>query len=233
MRLTIYIPTFQRLELAACLESILPQLTDDCRLIVSDNDPEQSARQYCQDARILYSHNYLNVGADGNCLRSLACTDDEYLWVFGDDDIMLPNAINATLAMMQGQDRIVHVGEQHGEVPFGFDGTTADWMDSVQDKSMVVASTLCSMNVWRTAILDAAQGIRGLDTRNVMCWAGINAHTTTVANQPYVRVGRGHPFPFPYFTRSMNMYLAALRLRVGNQIPFTMQDANNWNYTNA
>jgi glycosyltransferase involved in cell wall biosynthesis len=233
MRLTIYIPTFQRPELAACLESILPQLTDDCRLIVSDNDPEQSARQYCQDARILYSHNYLNVGADGNCLRSLACTDDEYLWVFGDDDIMLPNAINATLAMMNGQDRIIHVGERHGEVCFGFEGTTADWMDSLTDKSMVVASTLCSVNVWRREALNAMHGIRGLDTRNVMCWAGLDAGTVTVANQPYIRVGCQHPFQFAHFERSMDHYLIALRLHNGSRTPFTIQSAKTWNYTNV
>lgn len=233
MKLTIYIPTYQRPELSACLESILPQLTPDCRLLVSDNDPEQSARPLCQDARILYSHNFLNVGADGNCLRSLNYTYDDYLWVFGDDDIMLPGAIKATLNMMNGQDRIIHVGERHGEVNFGFDGLIADWMDGLQDKSMVVASTLCTMNVWRTAILDAAKGVRGLDTRNVMCWAGIEAKNVTVANQPYVRVGREHPYPFPYFTRSMDEYIIAMRIRCGNKQPFTMRDANRWNYTNA
>lgn len=233
MRLTIYIPTFQRPELAACLESILPQLTPECRLLVSDNDPEQSARQHCQDARILYSHNYLNVGADGNCLRSLNYTHDEYLWVFGDDDIMLPDAIETTLGMLNGQDRIIHVGERHGEVNFGFDGYISDWMDGLQDKSMVVASTLCTMNVWRTSILDAAMGVRGLDTRNVMCWAGIQAQTVAVAQQPYVRVGREHPYPFPYFQRSMDEYIVALRIRNGGKQPFTIRDANRWNYTNA
>ncbi|MFZ9885471.1 MAG: glycosyltransferase family 2 protein [Ilumatobacteraceae bacterium] len=233
MRLTIYIPTFQRGELVNCLESILPQLNDQARLIVSDNDPEQSARKYCQDARILYSHNFLNVGADGNCLRSLNFTNDDYLWVFGDDDIMLPGAIEATLNMMNGQDRIIHLGERHGEVTAGFNGTTADWMAALEDKSMVVASTLCSMNVWRREALDAANGIRGLDTRNVMCWAGLDAMTVTVADTPHVHVGRNHPYPFPDFIRSMDLYLVALRSRHGNKTPFTMRDANRWNYANA
>jgi len=233
MQLTIYIPTYQRPELSACLESVLPQLTDSCRLIVSDNDPECSARVLCQDARILYSYNHLNVGADGNCLRAITATSDDYVWVFGDDDIMLPGAVAATLGMLNGQDRIIHVGERHGEVPFGFNGTTREWVDGLVDKSMVIASTLCTMNVWRTKALDAMLGVKGLDTRNVLCWAGLHAATVTVATEPFVRVGREHAFPFPGFHRTMDNYLLGLRSYHGCGSRFTMRDANRWNYTNV
>jgi len=233
MRLTVYVPTFQRPELRACLDSILPQLTEDCNLVVSDNDPDKSARPYCQDHRIVYSSNHINVGADGNCLRGITAAAGEYLWVFGDDDIMLPGAIEATLGMLRGQDRIIHVGDRHGETSFGFDGTTAEWIDSLQDKSMVVASTLCSLNVWRVAALSAHDGIRGLDTRNVLCWAGLGTATVTVADRPFVRVGRGHPYPFPEFGVSMDRYLLAYRNRCGCRSRFTMRNANNWNYTNV
>jgi hypothetical protein len=106
-------------------------------------------------------------------------------------------------------------------------------MDALKDKSMVVASTLCSMNVWRREALDAANGIRGLDTRNVMCWAGLDAMTVTVADTPYVNVGRNHPYPFPDFIRSMDLYLVAMRSRHRNKTLFTMRDANRWNYANA
>jgi len=233
MRLTVYVPTFQRPELRACLDSILPQLTADCNLVVSDNDPDKSARPLCQDHRIVYSSNHINVGADGNCLRGITAAAGEYLWVFGDDDIMLPGAVEATLTMLRGQDRIVHVGDRHGETSFGFDGTTADWIDGLGDKSMVVASTLCSMNVWRVAALSAHDGIRGLDTRNVLCWAGLGTATVTVADRPFVQVGRSHPFPFPEFGVSMDRYLLAYRNRCGCRSRFTMRDANNWNYTNV
>jgi glycosyltransferase involved in cell wall biosynthesis len=233
MRLTIYIPTFQRPELRTCLDSILPQLTDDCRLIVSDNDPQQSARPLCQDHRILYIYNHLNVGADANCLRGITSASTEYVWVLGDDDIVLPGAIEATLDMLQGQDRIIHVGERHGEVTFGFDGTTAQWMDSLTDKSMIVASTLCSVNVWRVQALSLYDGIRGLDTRNVLCWAGMHTKTVRVANQPYVAVGCNHPFPFPEFGNSMDRYLLGYRNSAGTSSRFTMREANHWNYTSA
>lgn len=233
MRLTIYIPTYQRPELRACLDSILPQLTDDCKLLVSDNDPAQSARPLCQNHRILYFSNHLNVGADGNCLRSITVSNSDYLWVFGDDDIMLPGAIEATLNMLNGQDRIVHVGEQHGEVTFGFNGTTAEWMDSLRDKSMIVASTLCTMNVWRLAALDPYYGIMGLDTRNVMCWAGVKTATVSVASKPYIKVGKEHLFPFDGFAKTMDRYLIAYRAAANHEPRFTLQDANNWNYVNV
>ena len=233
MRLTIYIPTFQRPELRTCLDSILPQLNESCRLIVSDNDPDGSARPLCQDHRIVYSRNWLNVGADGNCLRGITCCSTEYLWVFGDDDVMLPGAVEATLKLLRGQDRIIHVGDRHGEVNFGFDGTTAQWMDSLADKSMVVASTLCTMNVWRVAALDPYDGIRGLDSRNVVCWAGMKTKTVTVVDRPYVTVGRGHPFPFPNFHKSMEQYLLGYRSASGCESRFSIAEANHWNYVNA
>lgn len=233
MRLTIYVPTFKRPELRACLDSILPQLNESCRLIVSDNDPEASARPMCQDHRILYSRNYLNVGADANCLRGITSCSTEYLWVFGDDDIMLPGAIDATLQLLNGQDRIIHVGDRHGEVTFGFNGTTAQWLDSLGDKSMVVASTLCTMNVWRLAALDPYDGIRGLDSRNVMCWAGMKTQTVTVLDKPYVTVGRSHPFPFPYFEKSMERYLLGYRMASSCESKFSITKANHWNYVNV
>lgn len=232
MLLTIYVPTFQRPELSACLNSIIPQLTNQCELIVSDNDADCSARDLCKELQVSYLHNYLNVGADGNCLRGLVAGSGEYLWVFGDDDVMLPGAVDATLRMIKGQDRIIHVGAQHGEVPFGFDGLMVDWVDCLQDKGMVVASTLCTVNVWRRNILDPYLGIQGLDSRNVICCAGVGAATVTVAEKPYVVVGRDHLFSFPNPNDSMNQYLLDLHKSIGR----TFVNKTywwSWNYQNA
>ncbi len=234
MNLTIYIPTYRRHELTACLDSIIPQLNSRCELYVSDNDPEQSAYSVCQEyPHVNYMWNYLNIGADGNCLRGLVTGQGEYVWVFGDDDIMLPGAIEATFEMMDGCDRIIHVGDRHGEIPFGFSGHMSDLLDKLDDKSFIVASTLCSMNVWKRAIMDPSLGITALDTRNVLCWAGLEAANINVANKPYLQVGRDNQTFFPHFMQSINEYLINLNMEVQPEEGFTMTAANHWNYNNV
>jgi glycosyltransferase involved in cell wall biosynthesis len=234
MKLTIYIPTYRRHELAACLESIIPQLTADVELYVSDNDPEQSGYAICQEyPQVQYLWNYLNVGADANCLLGVLHGNADYVWVFGDDDIMLPGAVEATLDAINGQDRIIHVGERHGEAPFGFDGDIAVLLDKLDDKSFVVASTLCTMNVWRRDIMDLHAGVRSLDTRNVLAWAGLGAQSVTVMSQSYIRVGRENQTFFPHFEKSMYEYLSSLFYLARPEQEFALTSALHWNYNNV
>ena len=98
MKLTIYIPTFKRAELRDCLNSICPQLIDGVELIVSDNDPDGSAK-YVKDEypKARYERRYFNLGGDVNVLRGLLSGSGEYVWVVGDDDTLLPGAVKSVL----------------------------------------------------------------------------------------------------------------------------------------
>jgi glycosyltransferase involved in cell wall biosynthesis len=234
MILTIYIPTYRRHELRACLDSITPQMQDGVELYVSDNDPEQSAYSICQEyPQVKYLWNYLNIGADGNCLVGLTTGNGEYVWVFGDDDIMMPCAIKATLDAINDQDRIIHVGERHGEAPFGFNGDIAQMLDKLDDKSFMVASTLCSMNVWRRDAMDLLAGVRSMDTRNVLAWSGVGCQSVTVMDQPYIKVGRENQTFFPHFERAMTEYLETLFFLMGPEEQFSLTSALHWNYNNV
>lgn len=235
MMLTIYIPTYKRHELRACLESITPQLNYDVEVWVSDNDPERSAQVVCDDfPQVKYRSNHLNIGADGNCLRGMVTGRGDYVWVVGDDDLLLPGAVEATLGMCDGViDRIIHVGDKHGEAPFGFEGTMAQMMDRINDKSFIVASTLCTMNVWRRSVLDPYLGLTGLDTRNVLCWAGMYATNIVVPYKPFVQVGRDNLTFFPHFGKTMEKYLDVLQTYDLPEQAFGMAAANHWNYNNV
>jgi abequosyltransferase len=103
--LTIAIPTYNR---HSCLEDLLgvlaPQLMEEPRveLIVFDNASQdetqavvESFRQ--QGLKLTYFRNEKNIGADGNFIRCYEAARGEYVWIFGDDDIILPGGLHVVL----------------------------------------------------------------------------------------------------------------------------------------
>lgn len=235
MKLTIYVPTYKRASLYQCLESVVPQIGFDVELIVSDNDPEGSAEPIAkQFSHVQYVKQAMNLGADGNCIRGLTSGKGEYVWVFGDDDIMLPYAVERTLSIVRigDIDRIIHVGVRHGEVPFGYYGSFDELFVHMKDKSFLAASTLCSMNVWRRDAMDLRMGLTKLDTRNALSWAGLGCQSVKVLEVPTIIPGFTADFEqVEDWDKKMGAYIEELRLRfwyTGN-----MGDVGQWNYANA
>jgi hypothetical protein len=99
--LTIAIPTFNRNEiLKRLLEKLLPQLTSAVRIVVIDNASDVPVRSTISGlleeypgASIRLVRNLWNIGADANILRCFELCETEYLWVLGDDDEPLPDAV--------------------------------------------------------------------------------------------------------------------------------------------
>ena len=233
MRLTIYIPTYRRSELDACLASIVPQLVDGVELIVSDNDPEQFAKPIVERyPQAQYTHRYFNIEGDPNVLRGLAVGSGEYVWVFGDDDTMLPGTMESLLPMLDGVDRVIHWSANARETGAGFDGTMPDYIASLKDKSILVASTLITANVWRRAAMNLAIGLEKVDTKYPLFWAGLGCQTLKVMNQPTITVGHVHTNVFDFFDAVIDGYLKALTFRHSlSAIP--LRDALGWNFVNV
>ena len=96
MLLTIYIPTFKRLDIGPCLESIVPQIVDGVELIVSDNDPDGFAEPFARKfPQVQYSKRLKNIDGDPNVFRGVTQGTGKYVWVFGDDDTMFPGTVDA------------------------------------------------------------------------------------------------------------------------------------------
>ena len=99
--LTIAIPTYNRSGfLAQLLEILAPQLAGESRveLIISDNaspddTPEVVASFREKGLALIYRRNETNIGPDANFLQCFEQARGEYLWLFGDDDIILPGGI--------------------------------------------------------------------------------------------------------------------------------------------
>jgi glycosyltransferase involved in cell wall biosynthesis len=104
-RLTIAIPTYDRNALLAeHVALLLPQLTPDCRLVVFDNCSPTPAAETL--APVLAEHpggavevvrHRVNIGSAANLMRCLETCPSPWLWVLGDDDRPLPDAVGAAL----------------------------------------------------------------------------------------------------------------------------------------
>lgn len=116
--LSICIPTFNRAPfLAELLEALLPQLTPprppdqpDVELVISDNASTDAtaaviAGFVARGLPLRSSRNAENLGADENFLRCHALARGRYLWLLGDDDLPMPNAIPQLLSLLEQGER--------------------------------------------------------------------------------------------------------------------------------
>ena len=93
--------TFKRKEfLADTLKSILRQTVGDYEVVVSDNDPEQSAKEVVEgvrDLRFKYFPNETNLGMKKSFNKSLERSTGEYIVMIADDDPVYPDMLQTLL----------------------------------------------------------------------------------------------------------------------------------------
>ena len=116
--LTIAIPTYNRsIFLAELLANLEPQLAVEKRveLIVSNNastdqTAEVVASFQARGMAIRYLCNTQNVGPEQNFFSCFHAAVGEYVWIFGDDDLLTANALHQILSLLE-----------QGEAEGGFD----------------------------------------------------------------------------------------------------------------
>jgi abequosyltransferase len=110
--LTIAIPTYNRSRyLRELLQSLLEDLRGESRieLIVSDNASPDETPQLVEEFRnrglqLRYIRNETNIGADANFLQCFEQASGKYVWIFGDDDIIVPGGIEKALRLLAADD---------------------------------------------------------------------------------------------------------------------------------
>lgn len=234
MLLTIYVPTFNRPDIEPCLASIVPQLVDGVELVVSDNDPDGYAEQFVkQFPQVQYSKRLKNIDGDPNILRGITQGIGKYVWVFGDDDIMLPGTVEVLLPMLDGVDRVLNYTAKSGEVIPGFCGSIKDYMNSLHDKSVLTASTTITSSVWRRDAMDIGLGLAKMDTRYPLAWASLRMETIKVMLTPTLTIGSVYrDNVFSYFETVIDEYLQAWSAAVGAN-PIGLRQANRWNFVSV
>jgi len=107
--LTIAIPTYNRSrELSLLLTCLAPQLTDhpEVELFISDNcsqdDTQAVVRTFIdRGLTVRYVRQAENVGSDRNFVTCFECAHGTFFWMCGDDDVILPGALEKVLAHLK------------------------------------------------------------------------------------------------------------------------------------
>ena len=110
MKLSICIPTFNRAShLANCLKSIISCSLNaelNFQVCVSDNnstdDTENVVRTAKTEIDIKYHKNNSNIGHARNFLNVVAMADGDFIWLVGDDDLLMPYAIETLYKLIDG-----------------------------------------------------------------------------------------------------------------------------------
>lgn len=108
-RLTVAIPTFDRNEfLRKHVADLLPQLNSDVRLLILDNasqtpvdDTLQELLKEFSSADVRIIRHRVNIGSSANVMRCLELCESPWLWVLGDDDRPLSDAIATAFTAME------------------------------------------------------------------------------------------------------------------------------------
>ena len=123
--LTIAIPTYNRSGfLRQLLDSLVDQLIEQTQveLLISDNASQDDTAETVEIARRLgdrfaYVRNVDNIGSDGNFLQCYERATGKYVWIVGDDDLLLPGSVSTVLSYLSKDEfELVFVS------PIGFSG---------------------------------------------------------------------------------------------------------------
>lgn len=109
MKLSICIPTYNRARhLENCLHSVLTCLSDgasDFEVCVSDNgstdDTEEVIARIGNSLPIKYWRNATNLGIPRNFLNVVDMAEGEFVWLVGDDDLLVPDAIRRLVELIR------------------------------------------------------------------------------------------------------------------------------------
>lgn len=114
MKLSICIPTYNRATyLANCLQSIIVNKRSskvDFQICVSDNcstdETEDVVRHAQVSMPIKYHKNRKNLGIPRNFLNVVEMADGEFVWLIGDDDLLLPCTVEILCDLIGKQPNI-------------------------------------------------------------------------------------------------------------------------------
>lgn len=105
LKVTIAIPTYNRSQMIG--ESILSALNQDTEInyevLILDNASTDNTEEVVKkftDQKLRYIRNEANIGMMGNWNKAVKESQGDYLMILGDDDWLLPNFINETVAVL-------------------------------------------------------------------------------------------------------------------------------------
>lgn len=114
MKLSICIPTYNRAQhLTNCLQSIADNVAvmpNEFEICISDNgssdDTKNIVAKSAKKLPITYNRNAENLGIPRNFLKVVDMAKGEFVWLLGDDDLLVPEAIGKICALINDKPNI-------------------------------------------------------------------------------------------------------------------------------
>jgi glycosyltransferase involved in cell wall biosynthesis len=135
MKLSICIATYNRARvIGQTIESIAPQLSDDCELVIADGaSPDNTAsvvRSYAEsNPQIRYVQLPKKGGVDRDYCLCVEAARGEFCWLLSDDDLLTPDAVARVLAQLDSHiDLLIANASTHGP----------DFQETFQERRMPI-----------------------------------------------------------------------------------------------
>lgn len=238
--LEIYIPAYDRpAELKRLLASI-PHHRDGLTVTVADDSGTRRYESICGVGEaVSYRPRRYNLGRDANLLIAAAECTARWLWVIGDDDWLLPGGLDTVLDEIEKNraDRIITYTEAADfRIPPEVRNVAMSDFNMIEefrdDPSILIATTLCSANVFRTSELDVAAGLANMDSYYAYAWASLGARRWVILDKPTIGVGTEHANTVPNAIDRWQDYLDGLCAEAGvPSIP--ARNAVDWNFVSV
>ncbi|MES2376111.1 MAG: glycosyltransferase family 2 protein [Bacteroidota bacterium] len=156
--LTIAIPTYNRnKEVVDTILSTLPQLNENCKLLIIDNASSISVSDSLIERGVnLKDYNYTkliqnvtNVGAQANLLRCIELCDTEWLWILGDDDLPNTDAVNLILKDLKSHEGFTffnYCSLAHTRKDEIISSGITEFLNAFEDWGQINFTSLCILN---------------------------------------------------------------------------------------
>jgi len=234
MKLTIAIPTYNRLQY---LQELLPELLDQCNpypeieILVSDNGTTDGTFPYllslAEMPQLQYRANETNLGADTNFIQCVESAKGEYVWLFGDDDILLPHGIENVLKIIRTYSpaHIIIGIPEHKGMYTNYRAVIKD-----KDPSFLIDHTLITCNIFRKDIFNTRIAHDRMSTRYGLMYAIMDSLLENgpiyILNKPVFTIRDNRP-PFngpPKFMRLKHIqYLLYLGVPIFDILGYYLQ----------
>jgi len=230
MKLTIAIPTYNRVEY---LKELLPELLEQCKpypeieILVSDNGTTDGTFPYilnlADNDQLQYRANETNLGADTNFIQCVETARGEYVWLFGDDDILLPNGIEKvmqTITNYHPQLIVAGIPDQKG-MYVNYRAVVRD-----KDPSFLIDHTLITCNIFKKESFSSKIAYDRMSTRYGLMYAIMDSLLENgpiyILNKPVFTI-REHRPPFDGPPKWMRLKHIQYLLYLGASIPHILR----------
>ena len=106
MLISVCIPTYNRPEhLLNCLNSLSLQTNKNFEVCISDNCSKKNIKKlispYRKKLKLRFNRNYKNLGFALNVLTVTKMARGEFIWLLGDDDLLVKDAIQTLIKLIK------------------------------------------------------------------------------------------------------------------------------------